>query len=219
MSSPQHEPTMEEILASIRKIISEDAPEAVPAAEAAAAHAEPASGSRRRAGLLTAPEEEHRNEVLELTQEVTEDTAGAGCAPEPAPNLPPEVVFEVVFESRARACRRNDGIFSDQTRQAMDDTLPRIADQPLEAARRRPVRAPAFGAGRTARPWKTCSSAPCARASSRCMAKYLCRQFRRRDRAHEALDPRMDGRAFPGPAGRRGAHRSRARGKGPRPKR
>ena len=27
MSSPQHEPTMEEILASIRKIISEDAPE------------------------------------------------------------------------------------------------------------------------------------------------------------------------------------------------
>ena len=27
MSNPQHEPTMEEILASIRKIISEDAPE------------------------------------------------------------------------------------------------------------------------------------------------------------------------------------------------
>ncbi len=32
MSSPQHEPTMEEILASIRKIISEDNPEPAPAA-------------------------------------------------------------------------------------------------------------------------------------------------------------------------------------------
>ncbi len=32
MSSPQHEPTMEEILASIRKIISEDAPADAPAA-------------------------------------------------------------------------------------------------------------------------------------------------------------------------------------------
>ena len=40
MSNPQHEPTMEEILASIRKIISEDAPEA-PAAEAPA----PAAGT------------------------------------------------------------------------------------------------------------------------------------------------------------------------------
>ena len=35
MSNPQHEPTMEEILASIRKIISEDAPES-PAIEASA---------------------------------------------------------------------------------------------------------------------------------------------------------------------------------------
>jgi hypothetical protein len=38
MSNPQHEPTMEEILASIRKIISEDTPEAAaPAPEAAPA--------------------------------------------------------------------------------------------------------------------------------------------------------------------------------------
>ena len=50
MSSPQHEPTMEEILASIRKIISEDSPadaaapavEVQPVAAAAPAHAEPA---------------------------------------------------------------------------------------------------------------------------------------------------------------------------------
>jgi len=37
MSSPQHEPTMEEILASIRKIISEDTPETAPAIDAAPA--------------------------------------------------------------------------------------------------------------------------------------------------------------------------------------
>ena len=43
MSNPQHEPTMEEILASIRKIISEDAPEGgAPAAETPAPVAEAA---------------------------------------------------------------------------------------------------------------------------------------------------------------------------------
>ena len=59
-SSPQHEPTMEEILASIRKIISEDSPEAQPASQPAVqslAEAEP--------------------EVLELTQEVHEEPAPA----------------------------------------------------------------------------------------------------------------------------------------------
>src|SRR6476620_7614265 len=54
-SSPQHEPTMEEILASIRKIISEDTHEA------------------------PAPKKEP--EVLELTQEVPEEPA----APPPFP--------------------------------------------------------------------------------------------------------------------------------------
>ncbi len=43
MSSPQHEPTMEEILASIRKIISEDNPEAAPAVEAAPPRRKPPS--------------------------------------------------------------------------------------------------------------------------------------------------------------------------------
>jgi len=58
MSSPQHEPTMEEILASIRKIISEDTPAEAPAAQNAApvaAAAEP--------------------DVLELTQEIKEPPA------------------------------------------------------------------------------------------------------------------------------------------------
>jgi len=52
MSSPQHEPTMEEILASIRKIISEDAPEgAAPEAPAATLTPEsPRPDGRRRTG-------------------------------------------------------------------------------------------------------------------------------------------------------------------------
>src|SRR5258705_6039127 len=64
-ANPQHEPTMEEILASIRKIISEDQTDgAKPAAEptpvrAAAAEAQPHMES----------------DVLELTEEVHEEEA------------------------------------------------------------------------------------------------------------------------------------------------
>ena len=67
-SSPQHEPTMEEILASIRKIISEDSSEAQPAAPEA--EAKPQSEA----------------EVLELTQEVHDEPVPAViAAPPPAP--------------------------------------------------------------------------------------------------------------------------------------
>ena len=66
MSNPQHEPTMEEILASIRKIISEDSP---------STHETPPNGER---------------DVLDLTQEVRETPssedpppANTDC-PEPA---------------------------------------------------------------------------------------------------------------------------------------
>ena len=59
MSSPQHEPTMEEILASIRKIISEDAPEGgIPAEEAAPPPPTPV-----------------HDDVLELTHEFVEAPA------------------------------------------------------------------------------------------------------------------------------------------------
>lgn len=122
MSSPQHEPTMEEILASIRKIISEDTPEAAPA-EAAPAKQE----------LLTTPEEEPMDvEVLELTQEVHE------AAPEPVATSEPvkPVADDIVFEAPPSAPEpsQDDGIFSDQTRRALDDTFASIAEQPGEPA-------------------------------------------------------------------------------------
>ena len=71
MSSPQHEPTMEEILASIRKIISEDAPADAPVAQEGAPapyHAQP--------------------DVLELTQEVMEAPVYQPAPVQPMPQQP-----------------------------------------------------------------------------------------------------------------------------------
>jgi cell pole-organizing protein PopZ len=124
MSDPQHEPTMEEILASIRKIISEDGPE-TPAAPAPAAASAPAPSP--------VPMEEP--DVLELTQVV----APAAPAPEPAPQPayvpPPAPADDIVFEAAAPApAADHGGIFSDHTRQALDDAFASIPDDEPAAA-------------------------------------------------------------------------------------
>jgi cell pole-organizing protein PopZ len=124
-SSPQHEPTMEEILASIRKIISEDAPEGAPAPEP-----EP----------IAAPEE---HEVLELTQELPpEPKPEPVVAAVPPPKPEPDVVFQEVAieEPPVPDAPASDDIFSDSTRKAMDETFAKIpeavatAPAPLAAA-------------------------------------------------------------------------------------
>jgi cell pole-organizing protein PopZ len=126
---------MEEILASIRKIISEDAPEAVPPAAAAPVAAEapvtaPTAADRQE--LLATPQapEPHDIEVLELTQEIFE-------APEPIvmtqPSQSDDKPDDVVFEpepSVAPAMTADEGIFSSQTRKAMDDAFDSIAAVP-----------------------------------------------------------------------------------------
>jgi cell pole-organizing protein PopZ len=113
MSNPQHEPTMEEILASIRKIISEDAPEAAaPAPEAAAApEAAPAALPVH-------------DDVLELTQEV--EAPPAPVAP-PAPM--PVPAEDLVFQNVAP----HSDIFSDHTRKAMEDAFDSIPEEPAPA--------------------------------------------------------------------------------------
>lgn len=146
-SSPQHEPTMEEILASIRKIISEDSTEAQPAA---------------------APEAHADTDVLELTQEVYEEPAAspapivmaapppvpmpaqepvAMAAPEPEQKLENDVVFQSIEEvavSEAPAMTSaHEGIFSERTRRAMEDSFasiqrPQVAAAPA-AAQRTPI--------------------------------------------------------------------------------
>jgi cell pole-organizing protein PopZ len=83
-SSPQHEPTMEEILASIRKIISEDSNEP----------AQPAPQPVVQLPASVAPLRMADADVLELTQEVHEEPAPPpapiiAVAPQPAPLLTP----------------------------------------------------------------------------------------------------------------------------------
>ena len=147
MSDPQHEPTMEEILASIRKIISEDGPEA------------PAIPPMQAAPSAPAPVEEP--DVLELTQVVAAPT------PVPAPPPAPEPQNDIVFENVTPAADPAD-IFSDHTRKAMDDAFAGIPDERAGSAPMRRVPPPLRRL--TVRRWKAFSSAPCARASSRCCA-------------------------------------------------
>ena len=113
-SSPQHEPTMEEILASIRKIISEDSPAAEsPVAEVPAPPAPPAPQLAPAAEI----------EVLELTQEVM-DSPAQEFEPAPAP------VDDIVFQEAAPAPAPNNDIFSDATRKALDDAFDDLDEIP-----------------------------------------------------------------------------------------
>jgi cell pole-organizing protein PopZ len=124
-SSPQHEPTMEEILASIRKIISEDSAEAAPPAPAAApAAAAPAPAPEETPAPAAAALEE---DVLELTEEIQEPEPAAPPAPPPQPE---EVEFKTI---ETPAPISGSDIFSDKTRQAIDDAFSKL-DSEEEAA-------------------------------------------------------------------------------------
>lgn len=120
-ATPQHEPTMEEILASIRKIISEDAPEQAAAAE---------------------PEDD--GDVLELTEEISpapdlEPVLEPVPEPEPEPIAAPEltiaendVVFEDIEEPIVTEAETSD-IFSDKTRSALDNAFASLDEQTIAA--------------------------------------------------------------------------------------
>jgi hypothetical protein len=124
MADPQHEPTMEEILASIRKIISEDAPEGAPAEQPAP----------------EAPPLPVHDDVLELTQEVVEPAPMPAPEPVyvPAPEpfvAAPAPAEDLVFETVAPAAPAvHSDIFSDHTRKAMEDAFDSIPDEQPEPA-------------------------------------------------------------------------------------
>ena len=129
MSNPQHEPTMEEILASIRKIISEDAPEAAaPVAEAAPPPPPPPPPAAPAAPVY--------DDILELTQEVEV------TAPAPIPTPAEDIVFENVATPAASATSEHSDIFSDQTRKAMEDAFASIPEEEPEPAPVRHTAAP-----------------------------------------------------------------------------
>ena len=122
MSNPQHEPTMEEILASIRKIISEDSPEgAPPAAEEAPASAPVAAAPPPAPAPAPMPAAVVQEDVLELTQEIEEPM------PQPVP------AEDLVFENVASSPAAHSDIFSDHTRKAMEDTFNSIPNEPEPA--------------------------------------------------------------------------------------
>ncbi len=148
-SSPQHEPTMEEILASIRKIISEDSNEASPVVPETRAAPPPEA------------------DVLELTQEVHDEPVAPPivvAAPPPAPEpeqaaaepapmaQPAEPENDVVFQSIEEVAvsepqiavppSQHEGIFSERTRKALEDSFASIQAPPAEA----PAAAPAVAA-------------------------------------------------------------------------
>jgi cell pole-organizing protein PopZ len=114
-ANTQHEPTMEEILASIRKIISEDAPEQ--AAEAAAPAPPPPPAPM--------PEPVAEMDVLELTEEIPDEKQAAHAPP---PELSDDVIFEPIEEPAMSNAHddSHEGIFSDKTRAAMDNTFAHI---------------------------------------------------------------------------------------------
>ena len=117
---------MEEILASIRKIISEDSP------EPHAMESSPPSGAN----------EAQEPGVLELTQEA-HDEHGVQPASGTWPPLPSESVHSddriegawresahvAATADESRASRPGDGIFSDKSRKALDDALTQLAPQ------------------------------------------------------------------------------------------
>jgi hypothetical protein len=136
---------MEEILASIRKIISEDSSEAQPAVpETRAAPA-------------------HEADVLELTQEVHDESADppvviaapppppepVAVSPEPEPSTPEnDVVFQSIEEvavsepQTAMPLTQHEGIFSEKTRKALEDSFASIQAPKAEVPSAAPVRAP-----------------------------------------------------------------------------
>jgi hypothetical protein len=119
---------MEEILASIRKIISEDSPGETPAEPAMEVH---------QVASTPAPAEP---DVLELTQEVVETPAPR---PAPAPAPQPVAVDDIIFESPAPAVpAASNDIFSDRTRKALDDAFAAIPDEEPAPAPSRHAPAP-----------------------------------------------------------------------------
>jgi len=104
-AEPQHDPTMEEILASIRKIISEDQPEP--------AGAKPAQFRAQAAA---------KGDVLELTEELPPEETSSAVPP---PAAPASVETKKPVDNR-------ENLISDSSRQAIDraiESLDKVSEE------------------------------------------------------------------------------------------
>jgi cell pole-organizing protein PopZ len=141
-SNPQHEPTMEEILASIRKIISEDSSEAQPAQEARSTNG---SAAPSAASIESDVYELREAEIVEEPQPAPAlQPAVVPLTPEPARvmQMPvaPKTENDIVFQPREESpvtvsvspapvephSETHEGFFSDTTRKAMHETFARL---------------------------------------------------------------------------------------------
>jgi cell pole-organizing protein PopZ len=123
-ANPQHEPTMEEILASIRKIISEDQPQA-------AAPAPTPAPTRPAPVVEQAPAPQPASDVLELTEEVRDEDPAPAPVPEPAPVIENDIAFETIeSEPKAVPDMDDDDLISDATRSAMGRAFANLDSDP-----------------------------------------------------------------------------------------
>jgi cell pole-organizing protein PopZ len=120
-SNPQSEPTMEEILASIRKIIAEDSNETLP--------------EKSNGGTTVADQDVFELREADVVQEPQHENAHAPESPHAARFVPESPVVvptreeSPVSEASSAAETRpstSDGFFSDSTRKAMHDTFSRL---------------------------------------------------------------------------------------------
>jgi len=129
-ANPQHEPTMEEILASIRKIISDDQPEPTKAAEQPAA--QPAAAPEVEAEAAPAAAE---TDVMVLTEEVKDEEpapTGSAVAVAPAEN---DIAFETIeVSSNAPETADDDpeDLISNSTRTAVGRAFANMDKTPME---------------------------------------------------------------------------------------
>lgn len=128
-ANAQHEPTMEEILASIRKIISEDQPDAAKAAPPPPPPPPAPAPTPVRSALESAAQPE--SDVLELTDEVRDEQSEEPAAD---PVLPPEndVAFENI-EAEPEA-EPMDDLISDATRSAVGRAFAGLGGTPEHAS-------------------------------------------------------------------------------------
>ena len=121
---------MEEILASIRKIISEDQPEAAPAAKPAPAAAPPA------APMAAVVEEE----ILTLTEEVKEEAPPAAEPPPPPSRaFEDDVAFAAVEEPAPEA---DEDLISESTRDKVERVFDTLEEEEAPAPAPMPMPAP-----------------------------------------------------------------------------
>ena len=131
-SAAEGEPTMEEILSSIRKIISEDEPQPGEAAkdQEAAEEAAPAAA----AGMAQAEVEELVDEVLELTDRVEEGAGQPG--PDSSEEREIDAILTTVTDAPAGEMQETEtqrsstgGLISPKTDTAVTSTLANFFDE------------------------------------------------------------------------------------------